>query len=558
MTGLAHDEPSPTAAEAQRFVERSEFLWHQRFELAPGVVTPGVSDVAMLATAAALPRDLAGQHVLDVGTTNGGAAIECERRGAERVVAVDVVGDEVFGITKILDFLGSDVEFVHASVYELPELLECQFDLVLFWGVLYHLRHPLLALDALRRLTAGRLSVETAVADADLGAAEPGTVRFYRRDELAGDPSNWFAPTVPTLEDWLRSSGFEPELLQTWPDGAPARALVGATPARGVPEYLQLSYEQPLRVTVAPPWSGGAPRVPAVPQPSVRPPTTLPARRPDQELHLMHVATDHFASPPARRPSVEECTFYHCMDLPEVGTQRGQWDLRPGIGSYLGDFDFAGAKVLEIGTASGFVCFEMERRGADVVAFDLDLEDHQTYDMFPGPPEDRDPEGFTAGLQATRAAYWLAHDVLGSSARVVYGHANHLPDFLDGFDAVVFGNVLQHLQDPVGALLMAASRADAVIVTESDWKRGVADDLPAMLWIDDSTPYSWYQVKPLLVESVLRSLGFEVAPTSWHDQLLLEDVAYEPGMPPEARSWDAGIEVPHYTVVARRPTLTSD
>jgi SAM-dependent methyltransferase len=542
MTGLAHDDPAPTAAEAQRFVERSEFLWHQRFELAPGVMTPGVSDVAMLATAAGLPPDLSGLHVLDVGTTNGGAAIECARRGAERVVAVDVVGDEMFGIRSILDFLGSDVEFVHASVYELPErpeLLERQFDLVLFWGVLYHLRHPLLALDALRRLTAGRISLETAVADGELGGSTPGTVRFYRRDELAGDSSNWFVPTVPTLEDWLRSSGFEPEPVVTWPADAPARALVGATPVTGVPEYLQLSYEQPLRVTAR--------------QSPVPPPTMLPSRRPAQEPQLMPVATDHFASPPVRRPTVAECNFYHCMDLPEVGTQLGQWDLRPGIGSYLGDFDFAGAKVLEIGTASGFVCFEMERRGADVVAFDLDLEDHQTYDMFPGPPEDRDPEGFTAGLQATRAAYWLAHDVLGSSARVVYGHANHLPDFLDGFDAVVFGNVLQHLQDPVGALLMAASRADAVIVTESDWKRGVADDLPAMLWIDDSTPYSWYQVKPLLVESVLRSLGFDVAPASWHDQLLLEDVAYEPGTAPEARSWDAGVQVPHYTVVARRP-----
>jgi hypothetical protein len=74
-----------------------------------------------------------------------------------------------------------------------------------------------------------------------------------------------------------------------------------------------------------------------------------------------------------------------------------------------------------------------------------------------------------------------------------------------------------------------------------------------MLWIDDSTPYSWYQVKPLLVESVLRSLGFEVAPAAWHEQLLLEDVAYESGMAPEARSWDDGVKVPHYTIVARRP-----
>jgi 2-polyprenyl-3-methyl-5-hydroxy-6-metoxy-1,4-benzoquinol methylase len=552
MTTTSHAQTFPSVEEARRFVDATDFLWHQRFELVPGVSTPGVSSVIDLAHLADLPDDLSGRHVLDVGTTNGGTAIECERRGASRVVAVDVVGEQVYGIRQVLEFLGSEVEFLHASVYELAGMLHEQFDLVVFWGVLYHLRHPLLALDALRVLTAGTLSVETAVADAELGAhGDASVARFYRTDELGADSSNWFAPTVQALDEWLRSAGFVPERVVSWPDGAPSRAVVTATVADGVPEYLQLSYERPLRVET------GADLLvpPATSALTVSRPTLSPRARPtpasSERRKPMTVTTGGFASAPAARPSLEECTFYHCIDLPEVGPQLGQWDLRAGIEQYLGDFDFAGARALEIGTANGFVCFEMERRGADVTAFDL-AED-LTYDMFPGVTEERDPEGFLQGLRQTRNAYWLAHDLLGSTARVVYGHANHLPAFLDDFDVVVYANVLQHLQDPVGAVMEGAQRADAVIVTETDWKRGIADDLPAMLWLDSSSPYSWYQVKPLLVAEVLRSLGFEVEPPVWHEQLLLEDVAYRAGHAPEARAWSSGIRVPHFTVIGRRP-----
>jgi SAM-dependent methyltransferase len=258
----------------------------------------------------------------------------------------------------------------------------------------------------------------------------------------------------------------------------------------------------------------------------------------------------HFAEPPAALPSLGECSFYHCIDLPGLGVQRGQWDLRPGIDDYLGHFDFSGASVLEIGTASGFVCFELERRGARVTAFDLD--ENLTYDMFPGPTAERDPARFRAGLRKTRAAYWLGHSLLGSKAEVVYGHANRLPDFLRDFDVVMLGNVLQHLQDPMGALIGAAQRAQVVIVTESDWKRGLCNDVPAMLWLEDTAPYSWYQVKPRMVESVLSALGFQSTSVSFHEQLLLKDVTFEPGGALQARTWGDGRQIPHFTVIGRR------
>ena len=69
--------------------------------------------------------------------------------------------------------------------------------------------------------------------------------------------------------------------------------------------------------------------------------------------------------------ALDGCAFYHLMDLPGVGTVGDHWDLRPTIDAYLGPVSFAGKRVLDVGSASGFLTFEMERRGADVVSFDI-------------------------------------------------------------------------------------------------------------------------------------------------------------------------------------------
>jgi tRNA (mo5U34)-methyltransferase len=230
---------------------RTDFLWHQRFELAEGVFAPGTNDVDWLLHTAGVPLDLAGASVLDIGTTNGGAAFTLERRGASRVLATDIVDAMHFGFEAIHTAIGSNVEFRRVSVYELSHLLEEQFDYVVFWGVLYHLRHPLLALDNVRAVTKHTAYIETAVCEADLpGDADVAVSRFYRRDELGGDSSNWFAPNMRALLDWCGSCGLEPTDVQSWPLEAPTRAMVRASAAPGAPEYQTVSYERPLRSSV--------------------------------------------------------------------------------------------------------------------------------------------------------------------------------------------------------------------------------------------------------------------------------------------------------------------
>jgi tRNA (mo5U34)-methyltransferase len=265
---------------AEEVIRRAPFRWHQRFEVAPGVFTPGDNDVPWLLAVAQLPEDLTGLSVLDVGTSNGGVCWAAEARGAARVVGVDIPAADHSGFAQIRELLGSSAEYVQSSIYDLPELLGGeQFDYVVFWGVLYHLRHPLLALDNLRRLTRGAALIETAVCDHELPSrlARRPYVRFYRGGELEANVSNWFAPTIAALLDWCDSSGFRSSVLGAWPpparrlrgtaaarrlgagrelprlarpgDTSARRVMVHAEPAPGEPEYRQVSWaEGPLSV----------------------------------------------------------------------------------------------------------------------------------------------------------------------------------------------------------------------------------------------------------------------------------------------------------------------
>jgi 2-polyprenyl-3-methyl-5-hydroxy-6-metoxy-1,4-benzoquinol methylase len=251
------DRSTPSAEEASAFVERSSFVWHQRWELVPGFETPGMHDLAYLFDAAGLAFDVTGRSVLDIGTSNGGAAFLLERAGAESVVAVDVYPENRFGFGATRDFLGSQVEYIQGTVYDLARLVGGRtFDLVLFWGVLYHLRHPLLALDEVRAVLApdGVVSLETAVGDDEVGdAGDLAVSRFYPGDELAGDPSNWFSPTVACVLAWCRTSGLDARPTRVWGTGQMKRCMALCQEIPGPLPYTQHSYEVPLRAEPANP-----------------------------------------------------------------------------------------------------------------------------------------------------------------------------------------------------------------------------------------------------------------------------------------------------------------
>jgi SAM-dependent methyltransferase len=256
-----------------------------------------------------------------------------------------------------------------------------------------------------------------------------------------------------------------------------------------------------------------------------------------------------YAQPPAERPALADCRFYHSIELPGIGLQQGFWDLRGGYDDYFAGHDFRGERVLDIGTASGALAFEMERRGAsEVVAFDLD--DGLTYDCRL-PLSETDLAASRARLAQIKNGFWLGHRLLASRVKVAYGHVGALPAELGGFDAVVMGNILQHLQDPAGAVLQAARLTDHLIITETDWMRGVVDDeFVGMLMFDVPSPWSWYQVKPGLLRNLLARWGFVDQELTWHEQSQVADGRF--AADGSITREQAHVRVPHYTLSLKR------
>jgi tRNA (mo5U34)-methyltransferase len=186
--------------------------WYHVMELPGGVVTPGVDDPRNRLPLLGLPEDLSGLSVLDVGAWDGFFSFECERRGATRVVAADwfawheAARGSKRAFTLARNAFGSSVEDAEIRVEELSPERVGTFDLVLLVGVLYHLRDPLRALEAVASVTGGTLILETHV---DLALHRRPAAAFYPALELAGDHTNWWGPNAAAVEGMLRAVGFD-------------------------------------------------------------------------------------------------------------------------------------------------------------------------------------------------------------------------------------------------------------------------------------------------------------------------------------------------------------
>ncbi len=226
---------------------------------------------------------------------------------------------------------------------------------------------------------------------------------------------------------------------------------------------------------------------------------------------------------------LRDCAFYHVMDVPGVGTVQGSWDLRPGIDRYLGHVAFAGKRVLDVGAASGFLSFHVERQGAEVVSYDLNESfswDHVPYagtDLIENDAINR------AALRKINNAYWFCHRAFESSNRVVYGSVYTIPESIGPVDVAIFGSILLHLRDPFLALQMGTRLVrETVIVTDliprrRFWQRWFTPLLaPEMRFLPDArqrkNPGTWWTLPPQLVRKFLGVLGFENTRVVYHSQ----------------------------------------
>ena len=172
----------------------------------------------------AIPADLTGKSVLDIGCNGGFYSIEMKKRGASRVLGIDFDDDYLAQARFAAEVTGHDIEFRQLSVYDVGSLGE-RFDVVIFMGVLYHLRHPLLALDLIHEHVAGDLlvyqslqrgsaQIDQVPENADFwdGAMfdSPGYPKLhFIEHSYSNDPTNWWAPNAACSAAMLRSAGFE-------------------------------------------------------------------------------------------------------------------------------------------------------------------------------------------------------------------------------------------------------------------------------------------------------------------------------------------------------------
>jgi tRNA (mo5U34)-methyltransferase len=171
----------------------------------------------------AIPADLTGRTVLDIGCNGGFYSIEMKRRGADRVLGVDVDQRYLDQARLAASLSGVEIELQQMSVYDVPRLAE-RFDVVLFMGVLYHLRHPLLALDLIHEHVARDLVVVQSMLRGSRQLMTPGPdydftdetifedpaypVMYFVEQRYAADPTNWWIPNAAALAGMLRAAGF--------------------------------------------------------------------------------------------------------------------------------------------------------------------------------------------------------------------------------------------------------------------------------------------------------------------------------------------------------------
>lgn len=181
--------------------------FYHSIPLKDGGVLEGIQSVEQLEARVRefpLPDSLAGKRVLDIGTWDGYFAFEMEKRGAE-VVAIDSTEIENFYIAR--ELLGSKAGYHVMDVYELDPKRIGRFDVVLFLGVLYHLKHPLYALEKVCSVTREMAIVESYVINEAPGPEIPA-LEFYETDELLGQMDNWCGPNAQCLLAFCRAAGF--------------------------------------------------------------------------------------------------------------------------------------------------------------------------------------------------------------------------------------------------------------------------------------------------------------------------------------------------------------
>jgi len=274
-----------------------------------------------------------------------------------------------------------------------------------------------------------------------------------------------------------------------------------------------------------------------------------------------------FAKPPSDSIPLEDCEFYHVMDIPGLSEPpKGLFDLRKGVNEFLGHVDFKNKTVLELGPASGFLTFHIEKMGGDVTSIDIDPQNNK-WDIVPncvhneyfegedflkwcneekislnglGPPSfDEGKKILLDEIKKWQNAYWYAHKAFNSKSKLIHSHVNDLSAELGIYDISLMCSVLMHLQNPfLGMKNMLRHTKEKAIITEMGGytriksfrniirnlirKIMLPPEVPSMTYLPfrGKKPFVWWKLSPEIISNMASTLGFEKNTITYHKQIL--------------------------------------
>ena len=212
----------------------------------------------------------------------------------------------------------------------------------------------------------------------------------------------------------------------------------------------------------------------------------------------------------------DEFYFYHCFKLNDGGTIDGDWDISFDFENYIGNVDLCGKKVLDMGTATGYIAFAAEELGArEVTALDIPSladEDRVPFRDFEYTlNKEQWATKYASYLERGRKGFWHVWNRKNSKVRVAYCTMEKLLSIDERFDVVIAGALLEHLGDPIKALGACCRLADKTVViafTPVDFDRGEFMR-PLIPWTHSDLSYVWWVLSRDLYERVFENLGFK-------------------------------------------------
>jgi len=220
--------------ERRTFEERVNSLpWYHQIDLGDGILSPGMIKLEMLHAQADayFQMPLAGRTVLDVGCWDGFNSFEARRRGAARVLATDhfAWSDKCWGRREAFDLaharVAPEIEVMDIDIPDMTPDRIGIFDVVLFCGVLYHLRNPLQSLETVAKLVGSALIIETHL---DAHRLKRPAMVFYPGAELGNDPTNWWGPNIACVTAMLKDVGFDRIAYTKHPSHSRSRGIFHA------------------------------------------------------------------------------------------------------------------------------------------------------------------------------------------------------------------------------------------------------------------------------------------------------------------------------------------